>query len=404
MAGSLDGVRVIDMTAVLLGPTATLVFGDYGADVIKVEPPQGDTTRMIGAAREPGMGALFLHTNRNKRSIVLDLKSPEGREVMNRLLKTADVLFHNLRPEAMERLGLGYEDCCKINPHIIHCGAFGYGRGGRYAGMPAYDDLIQGAVGFPDLMQRSGGNIRYIPSALIDRMVALAAVNATLAALYSRERTGEGQAIEVPMFETMAQMALAEHMNGHTFDPPIAGMGYSRLLSHGRRPFPTSDGHVCAMAYTDKHWHSFFKMAGRKDLAEDPRFATLESRTTNIDDLLAEAEKIFVERTTDEWVALLREIDIPVMAVNTLDTILDDGHLSDVGFFEVAEHPTQGRIRTMPKATSFSRTPTEARHHAPRKGEQSREILTELGYTANEIDTMARNGTTIIGEETSSVD
>ncbi|HTV67850.1 MAG TPA: CoA transferase [Rhizobiaceae bacterium] len=398
MPGPLAGIRVVDLTAVLLGPTATQVFGDYGADVIKVESPSGDTTRLIGASRNAGMAALFLHTNRNKRSLVLDLKSEQGGDVIRRLVKTADVLFHNMRPEALERLGLSYDDCAKLNPRIIHCGAFGYDRSGRYAGRPAYDDLIQGAVGLPYLMRRAGGEIRYIPSALIDRMVALAAVNATIAALFHRERTGEGQSLEVPMFETMTQMVLAEHLNGHTFEPPLAPMGYSRLLSPARRPFRTKDGYVCAMAYTDKHWKQFFGFTGRTDLAADPRFATLDSRTAHIDELLAAAEEIYQTRTTAEWVEILDEIDIPVMPLNTLETILDDPHLNDIDFFEMTDHPSQGLIRTMPRATRWSKTPIETRMEAPRLGEHSEELLLELGYSKQDIDAMARKRTTIIPE------
>lgn len=394
MAGPLAGIRVIDLTSVLLGPTATQVFGDFGADVVKIESLTGDTTRLIGASREPGMAALFLHTNRNKRSIALDLKSPRGREAVRRLVATADVLFHNMRPEALERLGLGYAECAAINPRIIHCGAFGYGREGRYAGRPAYDDLIQGAVGLPALMKKAGGDIRYIPSALIDRMVALAAVNATLAALYHRERTGEGQSIEVPMFETMTQMVLAEHLNGHTFEPPLAPMGYSRLLSPARRPFRTSDGYVCAMAYTDKHWRQFFEFTGRDDLAADPRFSTLDSRTKHIDELLSVAESIYQTRTTEEWIGILDRIDIPVMPLNTLDTILDDPHLGDVDFFQMVDHPTQGPIRTMPRATNWSKTPVETRMEAPRLGEHSAELLSEVGYSREEIAAMEREGVT----------
>jgi crotonobetainyl-CoA:carnitine CoA-transferase CaiB-like acyl-CoA transferase len=308
---------------------------------------------------------------------------------------TADVFFHNMRPEALQRLGFDHAACARINPRLIHCGAFGYGAGGRYAGRPAYDDLIQGAVALPDLFRRAGGEIRYIPSALIDRMVALAAVNAVTAALFHRERTGEGQAIEVPMFETMAQMVIAEHMNGETFDPPIAGMGYARLLSAGRRPFRTADGHVCAMAYTDRHWQQFFTHTGHAGLAADPRFRTLDNRTTHIDALLKEAERIYLTRTTAEWVDFLDRIDIPVMPLNTLESLLHDPHLNDVGFFEMADHPSQGRIRTMPRAQSWSRTPTEIRRQAPRLGEHSDELLRELGYSADEIAEMLRDRVTV---------
>ena len=395
MAGPLDGIRVVDMTAVLLGPVATQVFGDLGADVIKVESPKGDTTRSIGDARHPGMGSLFLHTNRNKRSLVLDLKRPEGREAMMRLLERADVLFYNIRPQAMERLGLGYAQVSAINPRIVYCGAFGYGQNGRYANRPAYDDLIQGAVALPSLMQRLGGEPRYIPAALLDRMVALTAAYSVIAALYYRERSGKGQSIEVPMFETMAQMILAEHMSGRSFEPPIGEAGYARLLSPVRRPYRTKDGYICALTYTDRHWQRFFEAVGRPELAEDPRFRDLASRTRHIDELYRIAESIYATRTTAEWMDLLDSLDIPVMVLHTLESLIDDPHLKDVGFFELVEHPTEGPIWTMPRASTWSETPPEVRRQAPTLGQHSREILRELGYRDDEIDDLRTKGITI---------
>ncbi len=395
MAGSLDGIRVVDMTAVLLGPVATQVFGDLGADVIKVESPKGDTTRSIGHARHPGMGSLFLHTNRNKRSIVLDLKQPEGREAMTRLLERADVLFYNIRPQAMERLGLGYAQVSAINPRIVYCGAFGYGQNGRYAKRPAYDDLIQGAVALPSLMQRLGGEPRYIPAALLDRMVALTAAYSVIAALYHRERSGKGQSIEVPMFETMAQMILAEHMSGRSFEPPIGEAGYARLLSPVRRPYRTKDGYICALTYTDRHWQRFFEAVGRPELNEDPRFRDLASRTRHIDELYGIAESIYATRPTAEWMDILDSLDIPVMALHTLESLIDDPHLKKVGFFELAEHPTEGPIWTMPRASTWSETPPEVRRQAPTLGQHSREILREMGYRDDEIDDLRTRGITI---------
>lgn len=393
-AGPLAGIRVIDLTAVLLGPVATQVFGDLGADVIKVEPPTGDTTRSIGASVEPGMASLFLHTNRNKRSLVLDLKQEEGREALRRLLKTADILFHNMRPQALARLGFDYDSVAAINPRIIYCGAFGYGQSGRYAARPAYDDLIQGAVALPSLFEQSIGQAAYIPAALIDRMVALSAVNCATAALVHRERTGQGQNVEVPMFETMAQMILGEHMGGATFDPPAGPMGYSRLLSRFRKPYRTLDGFVATMAYTDRHWQRFFEFVGHAELAQDERFATLAARTRHIDALYQFAEAEYAKRPSAEWIETLLRLDIPVMVVHTLESLLDDPHLDDVGFFEWMEHPTQGRMRVMPPVTRWSATPLAVRRHAPRLGEHSEELLREAGYSAGEIAGMQRSGVT----------
>jgi crotonobetainyl-CoA:carnitine CoA-transferase CaiB-like acyl-CoA transferase len=392
--GPLQGVRVVDITAVLLGPVATQVFGDLGADVIKIESPAGDTTRSIGAFREPGMGSLFLHTNRNKRSLVLDLKQEAGREALRRLLETADVLFHNMRPHALAALGFDYESVRRINPRIICCGAFGYGQDGPYARRPAYDDLIQGAVAMPSLMEKSTGRSSFIPSALIDRMVAMTAAYSVCAALYHRERTGQGQAIDVPMFETMAQMVLGEHMGGATFDPPIGPMGYSRLLSPFRKPYRTTDGYVATMAYTDRHWRRFFEYVGRPELADDERFATLAARTRHIDALYEIAEAEYACRSTAEWTEALQRLDIPVMTVHSLESLMDDPHLNEVGFFGWAEHPTQGRIRTMAQGTRWSETPPNLRRFAPRLGEDSAEVLAELGYSAEQIEDLLERGVT----------
>jgi len=390
--GPLNGVTVIDMTAVLLGPVATQIFGDLGADVIKIESPKGDTTRSVGAFRESGMASLFLHINRNKRSIVLDLKRPEAREALHRLIAGADVLFHNMRPRALAAIGADYETVSQIKPDIIHCGAFGYGQGGRYADQPAYDDLIQSAVAIPSLFEKTTGKASYIPTALIDRMVAQTAAYCVMAALYHREKTGQGQRIEVPMFETMAQMVLGEHMGGATFDPPQGPMGYSRLLSPFRKPYKTSDGYVSTMAYTDRHWQRFFEFVGRSELSSDSRFATLEARTQNIDALYEIAEKEYARRTTDEWIDILKELDIPVFRVHTLSSLMDDPHLHDVGFFSWTDHPSQGRIRTMAHGTEWSQTPPLYRLPAPLHGEHTIEILKEAGYSDADVEKLHASG------------
>lgn len=392
MSLALEGIRVIDLTGVLLGPSGTQILGDLGADVIKVEPPSGDTTRNVGVARHTAMASLFLHTNRNKRSIAIDLKHPKGIAALRKLLKTADVLFHNMRPQAMKRLGLTYEDVRKLNDRIIYCAAFGYGQNGRYAARPAYDDLIQGAVALPSLFQKLGLEPVYIPAALIDRMVALTAVYSVTTALFHRERTGEGQSIEIPMFETMAQMILSEHFGGRTFEPPEGEMGYSRLLSPYRKPYATADGQICALMYTDKHWNAFFKVADRPDLAADPRFQGLASRNTHIDVLYQAAQEIMRTRTTSGWIELLDQLEIPVMPLHTLDSLVDDPHLADVGFFEKVDHPSEGEIWSMPRASIWSKTPPSVRRLAPRLGEHSVEILREAGFSEFDIECMRREG------------
>ncbi|MDB5874509.1 MAG: CoA transferase [Ramlibacter sp.] len=394
MPGALAGIRIVDMTAVLLGPTATQIMGDMGADVIKIEPPGGDATRGAGASRNPGMGSLFMHINRNKRSLVLDLKQPSGREALGRLLKTADVLFHNMRPQAMARLGLAYADVTRLNPSIIYCGAFGYGQDGRYAARPAYDDLIQSAVALPHLFERSTGHMHYTPVNLIDRMVAMKAVYCVTSALFHRERSGEGQEIELSMFETMAEMILGEHLAGATFDPPTGPAGYGRSLSPNRKPYPTKDGHIAAMMYTDRQWQRFCELAGRPELGTDPRFVDNGARGRNMDQLGEIAAAEFCKRTTAEWVDILQGMDIPVMAVNTLETLIDDPHLKDVGFFQWVDHPSQGKIRSMRGGAKWSATPAQFTREAPLCGQHSRELLRELGYPDDEIEGLIASGAT----------
>ena len=297
--GPLQGIKVIDMTTVLMGPYATQMLGDYGADVIKVESLDGDVTRLIGPTRHPGMGPVFLNTNRNKRSICLDLKKPAGREAVLRLIEQADVLIYNVRPQAMARLDLGYDVVSKRNPRLVYAGVFGFGQDGPYAAKPAYDDLIQGATGLPALMaQTSDGMPRYVPNALVDRIVGLTAVGAICASLVHRDRTGRGQRVDIPMFETMAGFVLGDHMGGLTYEPPLDKGGYARHLSRDRRPYKTADGYICVIVYNDKQWESFFKATGRDDLRADPRFATFAGRAVNIDAVYGELARIF-EATHD---------------------------------------------------------------------------------------------------------
>jgi crotonobetainyl-CoA:carnitine CoA-transferase CaiB-like acyl-CoA transferase len=396
VSGPLAGVRVIDLTTVVMGPFATQILADLGADVVKVEPPEGDVLRHIAPMRNPGMGHIFLHHNRNKRSIVLDLKQSAGREALLRLARGGDVLIYNVRPQAMRRLRLGYEDLAAVNPRIVYVGAYGYGEGGRYAGQPAYDDLIQGMAALPAIFADAGADRpRYVPTAIADRITGLAAVNAVTAALYCRERTGMGQAVEVPMFETLAHMVLADHMAGRTFEPPIPPFRYERMLAPHRAPYQTKDGYVCVLIYNDKHWRSFFKLIGREEMFDaDPRFASQEARSRSIGEVYAFVAGEMVRRTSAEWLRLLKDADIPVAPLHSIEDVLADPHLAESGFFANTEHPTEGRLRTMAMPGAWSRTPAGPLRPAPRLGEHSIEILREAGYGAAEIEALIADGVT----------
>jgi len=396
MSGPLDGIRILDLTAVVMGPYATQILADLGADVVKVEPPEGDNTRWLSPMRNPGMGAMFLHMNRNKRSLVLDLKKPQGREALLKLAANMDALVFNTRPQAMRRLRLAYDDVRAVNPRIVYVAAVGYDQAGPYAARPAYDDLIQGAVGLPWLMVRTGAAApRYVPATLCDRIVGQATANAVLAALVRRGTTGEGQAVEVPMFETMAQFILGDHFGGRTFEPAQGEPGYPRLLAKFRAPYRTQDGYICALVYNDKQWKSFFARIGKPELfTADPRFSTHVERAKHIDAIYAFVAEEMQTRTTAEWEALLTEADIPWMRMNSLDELIDDPHLAQTGFFKDVEHPSEGSIRTPGVPSRWSGTPPDYRHHAPRLGEHSREVLGEAGYSTDDIERMIHAGVT----------
>lgn len=385
--GPLAGTRILDLTSVLMGPYATQLLGDLGADIIKVETLEGDIVRQIGPGRHRDMGSIFLNTNRSKRSIAIDLKQPSGKEVLLRLVKDVDVLVYNVRPRAMERLGLGYEIVADLNPSIIYAGVIGYGQNGPYATLPAYDDLIQGAVAIPSLIAQAGdGKPRYVPMAIVDRVVGIYAANSILAALLHRSRTQIGQRIDVPMFETMAGIVLGDHLGGLTYDPPLDNGGYSRLLSPHRQPYRTNDGYICTLIYNDKQWRNFFRALGRDDAQEDPRFASHSSRHNHIDEIYAEAAAIFLTRSTAEWTELLSSVDIPVMPLHTLQSVLTDPHLVAVDFFQMANHPSEGRIRSMRVPTTWSASQPEPTRLAPRLGQDSVEVLREAHFSDQEIE------------------
>ena len=394
--GPLAGVRIIDMTTVIMGPYCTQILADYGADVIKVEPPAGDIMRHGGFMRNPGMGAVFLQINRNKRSIVLDVKQEAGRAALLRMCEQADIFVHNVRPAAMRRSRLGEDDVRGVNPRLIYVSLVGYGQDGPDAAAPAYDDLIQGRTGFPALSaQTAGSDPRYVPVTLCDQIVGLNGVHAVLAALVHRDRTGVGQAVELAMLETMAQFVLVDHMGGRTFEPPLGAPGYARMLAPDRRPYQTADGYICMLLYTDNHWRSFFTAIGKaEEFAKDPRLGTPAARARHFAESYAMVAGIMRGRSTAEWIALLDANDIPFGPVNDLDALIDDPHLTAVNFIQDVPHPTEGPLRLSGIPSRWSDTQPEITRHPPNLGEHSEDVFREFGFAENEIEGLVSSGVT----------
>lgn len=384
-AGPLAGVRVVDLTSVIMGPSATHILADLGADVIKIETPEGDSFRHYRPARGAGMGGNFLHLNRNKRSVRLDLKRPAARAALDRLIATADVFVHSMRPDAILRLGYGYERVRALKADIVFCGAYGFGADGPYAHKAAYDDLIQAGSGLAALQTTVTGQPGYLPTVLCDKIAGQAIACAILAALYERRAGGGGQAVEVPMFETMVEFNFVEHMVGYAFEPPLGPPGFNRVLSPRRKPYRTRDGHACILPYSDRNWRDFFIHTGRLEFVDDPRFAPLAVRVENIEILYALVEEEAPRRTTAEWVAFCDSVSIPCMPVLGLEDLPEDAHLKAVSFFGSAEHPSEGRYRTMRRPVSFSGSRFAIRRHAPRHGEHTAEVLAEAGLDPAEI-------------------
>jgi crotonobetainyl-CoA:carnitine CoA-transferase CaiB-like acyl-CoA transferase len=399
MSGPLDGVRVIDCTTVVLGPWAAQQLGDLGADVIKVEPPEGDTTRQLGPMRNPDMGAFYLAVNRNKRSIVLDLKQESARGTLVKLAERADVLIHNYRPQAAKRLGLSYEMFRAVNPRLVYVGTYGFRAAGPYGEKPAYDDIIQAASGLASLQGALYGEPRYVPTIVADKTSAMTVLAAVLAALYHQARTGEGQEVEVPMFESLAAWVMVEHLYGETFVPPTDTVGYKRVLNRYRRPFKTKDGYLAILPYSDQNWRDFFTIAGRQDLQDDPRFKTFATRLRHIELLYEELGNIATTRTNAEWLAELDRLNIPAMIVNSLETLLHDPQLEATGFWQIVEHPSEGTMRLPGIPTTYGKTPGAIRLLPPRLGEHSVEILHELGMARADIDQLLATGATRTGKK-----
>ncbi|MDP2242267.1 MAG: CoA transferase [Burkholderiales bacterium] len=396
--GPLEGVRIVDLTSVVVGPLATQILADHGAEVIKVESKAGDLVRVMnGKSVTPGMGAKFLHLNRNKRSIVLDLKQPAGHAALMKLIERSDVLVWNVRPLSMARLGLRYEDVCTINPKIIYCGMFGFGQDGRYRDKPAYDTIIQGSGGMAALHHRATGEPRFVPMVVADKVVGLIAVQMIAMALYRRTQTDEGCAIEIPMFENMAKFVLEEHMYLKTFDPPLGDTGDPRLIDPLSKPIPTKDSWICISANTNNQVFAFFDAIGRPELKTDPRFSSVQARFVNVKDYFQIRIDALKTRTTAEWIAIFDRSDVPAMPYHTLDSLIEDRHLQDVGFFEMKNHPTEGRTRNMRLPNKWSCGVRQEWDPAPKLGQHSIDVLREIGYSEAEISAMIADGATIDG-------
>ena len=386
MAGALDGIRVVDLTTVILGPWATQMLGDMGADVIKIETPAGDTTRNLGPRRNEGMASLYLATNRNKRSIVLDLTQQAGRDALFKIVGAADVFVHNMRPKVAKKLGLEYEKFAAAYPDLIFCATYGFRKDGPMADNPAYDDIIQAASGLADLQTVTAGEPRFVPTIMADKTTGYNVAAAILAGLVARGSGAGGQEIEVPMFETLVDFVMVEHLYGAAFEPPIDKMGYQRLLNTGRRPYATKDGYLAVLPYTDDNWRRLFEIAGRDDLIGDPRFSDISARVKNSQEVYDLLGEIVATRTSAEWKRALDEASIPVMAVNTKEELLQNEQLVTSGFWQLQEHPTEGTLRMTDPPTRFFKTPSSLRRLQPHLGQHSAEILAESGYSESDIE------------------
>ena len=390
--GPLAGIRVLEIASMILGPLAGQYLGDLGADVIKLEPPEGDLTRSIGPRRSPLMGSFFLSSNRSKRSIVVDLKKAEGQAILRSLLKDTDVLLHSLRTPAANKLGLDYETLKQLNPSIVYCHVTGYSDEGAYAGRPAYDDIGQAASGLAQFQTAVAGQPRFMPSIFADKIGALHASIGMLAAIAHRTATGQGQQVEVPMFESLVAFNMAEHQWGFCFDPPIGPMGYQPVSTAARRPYKTKDGYLALLPYSDANWRSLFELAGEPQIMDDSRFSTFAARQKHFREVWDEIERQAARKTNAEWLALLSTADIPFSVVNSLEDLTRDPHLESVGFWTLAEHPTEGQLRFAASPVDLRASPMRMTRMQPRLGEHSAEILRESGYDELSITNLTAAG------------
>ena len=388
--GPLTGIRIIDLTTVVLGPYATQMLGDLGADVIKVEAPEGDNCRWIGPSRNKGMGSYFAMLNRNKRSVVLDLKRPVARDALLHMVDSADVFVHNMRLGAAERLGLGYAALSARNPKLIYACASGFRKGSSKQEHPAFDDLIQGISGLAALNAATDGAPRYVPSVIVDKLTGQMLASMVGMALFHRERTGQGQEVHVPMLETTLGFLLVEHMWGMVLNQPELGMGYPRMLTPHRRPYATQDGYISVIAVSDAHWCRLFEAMGRTALIDDPRFATIAARSDNVDALYGVLTECMRERTTAEWLEILAALDIPCGPANTLPDLLDDAYLKETAFFQSMRHPLDGDVTITAFPARFSASPPSVRRLWPALGEHTEEVLREIGCSDEDIREIVR--------------
>ena len=386
--GALTGLRVIDLTTVIMGPFATVTLADLGAEVIKLENLDGDMGRGVGAQRHPGMSALALNLHRNKKSVAVDLSAPEGQKILDDLVRNADLVVTNLRPGSRAKLGITYARLSAINPAVILCTAQAYGSTTRYGNAPAYDDIVQAASGAARLFELIDGQPRYAPYVIADKVVGLYIVIAVLAALVERSRSGRGQAVDVPMVDAMIGFNLVEHLAGHTFSPPEDAFGWARVLVPERVPNRTSDGWICLMPYSTKNWNDFFSLVGRNDLVDHPRYATLNDRHRHMSELLSIVGESAPERTTKEWLILCESHGIPASDLLNLAHAEDDEYVQDQSLMVKRSHPTEGDYYTTRTPFDMSRTPIAFNSHAPALGDDTESVLRYLGYDDERISSL----------------
>ncbi len=397
MPGPLSGIKILDLTTVAYGPYATQILADYGADVIKVESPEGDITRALAPMKNDGMGGFFLMSNRNKRCIVLDLKKEEGKKAYLKIAKSVDAIVCSVRPAAMARLGLGYESCQKVNPEVVYMELVGFGQAGPYAKRPAYDDIIQGMSGMAAMQGGREGPPRFVNSSICDKIGSQFVVHATMAALFHKERTGEGQLVEVPMLESLVGFNMVEHQAGQTWDPALGHAGYERSMVEYRRPYATRDGHVCVLPYNTKQWRAFFELMDRPDLVDDPKVNDAKLRSEHIGDLYAIVAECVADWQTEELLQALDAADVPNGPATPLGELADDPHLDAVGLFQMFDHPTEGKIRLVGPGSTFSRTQLDIRDLPAALGEHSVEVLREAGFDEDAVASMLATGATVDG-------
>jgi len=389
-ASLLAGLRILDLTTVIMGPYGTRILADMGADVVKIEPPEGDTFRNYGPLRHEQMSGSVLNLHRNKRSVKLDLKDPEALRALRRLIATADALVHNLRPQAAARLGLDWERVSQLNPRLVLCAARGFSQAGPYGGKAAYDDLMQAGSGFSALIEQVTGEAGYAPTAWCDKVAGQAIANAVLGALLHRERGGAGQEVEVPMFEVAIDFMLVEHFGAAAFEPPLGPAGFKRQLSRQRKPYRTRDGWACILPYSDQNWRDFFAFIGRPEIEEDPRYQKLTDRVTHIDSLYQLVAEHAPRHGTRQWVEFCDRVSIPCMPVLRMEELQDDPHVLATSFMPVAQHPSEGAYRAVQSPLRFSVTPYQLRRHAPRVGEHTAEVLREAGLSESEVARLSK--------------